>query len=915
MNERININFGTIFKRSSCLNPVSETKVFDVSKRLDILNNQLKESKDGCINPSIKNSLRLFMENICNFENANKYYIQSLSLIQELNLLDPQTSNYILKEYTSSVLAYVEDLSTIQESVNRYNLTDEQKESIIEAANKYMIADRIIVNHSKISKRFNIVSEVNKVKTKGLRYVVENCCSMIDTYTINPYAKFNLCLEEISYILNREGIEYDKKEFVKLVTEYFLLRSSELTDKDIRGFRLVLSENCYINEDDLELVSFVTKDYEYDNSKPSINKEIQAFLINHNKSIQLLEKTIENCMNSTILDIRTNISKLIWLVWNIYRSDIFDYEFENDYPIYPLLFDNIFLRLQEKDVTKVDIITIMNEVKDLKLILKVSSTDSYEYSMKVVKFKSNIDLFILNIENLSVVNYSSNNLNALQFVNNESTEAIPLSEFKIFKFHNLVRASMNLDKFLKYKAKNIYDKGKKSTRKVVKKIKDVLFEESTFDNIYKFIGEDSKADICVAQYYIDENNLAEVHEFFEIICKEFNDVLLCENMDSIRCYYILNSNIGELRLKESTAIKLEEDDKKAIAESISDEFDVYIEQFAEAVACLESFELFDESELNLEERIFNLFNENVLSLEEFEVVAEALSFLNIDSEGFNLLSESFINSRYNNALLESTITESQYLREQQKVNNICNNWNNKIDVPLDIQLEAFQILSAILEAAPKVKKPKVGPESMNKNTNQQQKDDPDTKVDESRKNPFKGINLNSMKLYLEGLKKKMNQMSTKEKEISRNLDNNYRRIVKGMKDALVSDRREAIIKGSIIPSFSRCVKIAIAMAGLVGIGILTQNPLIPLLPAIAGFATSKKLTQRERILLLDEIETELQVIDKEISMAESENKIKKLRTLLKYKKDLQRQYQRIRYNIKVGKDILPGSASGIRGND
>ena len=43
--------------------------------------------------------------------------------------------------------------------------------------------------------------------------------------------------------------------------------------------------------------------------------------------------------------------------------------------------------------------------------------------------------------------------------------------------------------------------------------------------------------------------------------------------------------------------------------------------------------------------------------------------------------------------------------------------------------------------------------------------------------------------------------------------------------------------------------------------------------------------------------------------------MKKYRALLKYKKDLQRQYQRIRYNIRVGKDILPGSASGIKNSN
>ena len=43
--------------------------------------------------------------------------------------------------------------------------------------------------------------------------------------------------------------------------------------------------------------------------------------------------------------------------------------------------------------------------------------------------------------------------------------------------------------------------------------------------------------------------------------------------------------------------------------------------------------------------------------------------------------------------------------------------------------------------------------------------------------------------------------------------------------------------------------------------------------------------------------------------------MKKYRALLKYKKDLQRQYQRIKYNVKVGKDILPDSTTGLKNND
>ena len=176
-----------------------------------------------------------------------------------------------------------------------------------------------------------------------------------------------------------------------------------------------------------------------------------------------------------------------------------------------------------------------------------------------------------------------------------------------------------------------------------------------------------------------------------------------------------------------------------------------------------------------------------------------------------------------------------------------------------------------------------------------------------KKNPFAGINLSTIKLMLQGMKAKFKSASQKEKEISKNVDMNVRNFVKAMKNALISDRREAIIKGSVIPSFSKCVKLGVALAGLSWL-----NPAAGVIAAVGGFAMSKRLTKKERMLLLDEIETELEVLEKEIAMAESDGNMKKQRALLKYRKDLQRQYQRIKYNIRVGKDILPGSTVGIK---
>ena len=276
-----------------------------------------------------------------------------------------------------------------------------------------------------------------------------------------------------------------------------------------------------------------------------------------------------------------------------------------------------------------------------------------------------------------------------------------------------------------------------------------------------------------------------------------------------------------------------------------------------------------------------------------------------------MFTESFCNYR------EQVITESSELISENKyVKSIYNNWEPVQNVPYDIQIEAYSIFNDIIqEAAPKINKPKVGGSAIKttkpvKNTPKTSKIGSDNNKDEEY-NPSSGMSnkLNNIKIYLQGLKSKVKDLGQKEKDLSRQLDSNFNHFAKSVKNALVSDRREAIIKGSVIPSFSKSIKICIGLAGL---GIVTGNPVVPLVAALGGLAASKSLTKKERILLLDEIETELEVVEKEIANADAKNQIKKYRALLQYKKNLQRQYQRIKYNVRVGKDILPGSAAGFK---
>lgn len=165
---------------------------------------------------------------------------------------------------------------------------------------------------------------------------------------------------------------------------------------------------------------------------------------------------------------------------------------------------------------------------------------------------------------------------------------------------------------------------------------------------------------------------------------------------------------------------------------------------------------------------------------------------------------------------------------------------------------------------------------------------------DSKEKGFKGVNLNSIILAIEGSKKKAKDLSAKEQEMSRQLDYTANHLVKSVERTMTSDRREGLIKGSVIPSFSKTLKWCL---GLAAVGY--ASPGLAAIGAIGALANSKRLNHKERALLLDEIEIELKVVEKEINIAESESDMKKLRTLMQYQRSLQREYQRLKYNMKV----------------
>lgn len=154
--------------------------------------------------------------------------------------------------------------------------------------------------------------------------------------------------------------------------------------------------------------------------------------------------------------------------------------------------------------------------------------------------------------------------------------------------------------------------------------------------------------------------------------------------------------------------------------------------------------------------------------------------------------------------------------------------------------------------------------------------------------------VNSLKLASEKLKKNIQKLSDKDRTISKNVDVSLSQLRKSMENSLTNENREAVIKGSILPSSSKIIKLAITTGAL-----WLVNPAIAVITALGYLGLSAKHKRKERQLILDELEVELKMCEKYIDIAESKNDMKALKQLLTIQKNLKRQEQRIRYKMKV----------------
>ena len=159
---------------------------------------------------------------------------------------------------------------------------------------------------------------------------------------------------------------------------------------------------------------------------------------------------------------------------------------------------------------------------------------------------------------------------------------------------------------------------------------------------------------------------------------------------------------------------------------------------------------------------------------------------------------------------------------------------------------------------------------------------------------------NTFNIVKNKVKDAFNTMTDKEKQISNTIDNTIDSFKNNAEGYFSSNSREKILRGNILPSASKILKMALG-AGLAGWLI---HPVVAVIGVLGYLGVSSISQSKERKLIIDEIDTELEMVDKYIEQAERKDDLKAMKNLLTTKKKLQRERTRIKYKMEQKGEAL-----------
>ena len=877
------------------------------SKYCAVLSNNVKQ------NPTYDNISRFIDE--CSFsrEDSNTYVREIIEAVNENSEKYPQLVNLVcdkiipnLDDFTINDIREDAELMQNKTIYNFINFLCEMD----------LVVKRTVENHSKILEVYNTEELIWNNRNVDDTIIIDKVASVINEFDLPVYGKFATTIEELSYIYP----DLEKDILVNEAYEYFCLSCNpSITDreamKNVVANSPVIPDDIRINEGSI--------------TNGTVQKMCLEYVSSDNHTLEELISLKDNVINGDIYAFKKGIGNFLELLSKIVSSstnrDIIEATYKT---IIPGLKDEIIDRLSREPEGMAAMIAISHDIQRIiqdcedryDILSDHNGTDIYQFTnaLKILGdyISDSIDIF-----------YPTYNIECMTSPLNESTVTISLQEFKLFKFDNLVTRLWKVDKFLQKK----FNQFKNKVKAKVYKVRSKIFENS---DIYEFLDINGNIDYCISSFaYSPDADMMQIHEYCVSSIREINNTLL--NDSEYVCYYEITGDTIEFRIRSNNiAISLTEKDQSVLEEYLS------YESMDRASDIMLIGDLLDEN--------FNFVRDSVKyfskkeNYDKFGTFLELCSVAGIDKEA---ITEIYDGIKVSAVYPTQFIVTNSYLYDSYKPTNY-----NLVEVSFEalIGIETLITEGSNLSAAEKrrqtLKKKKE--EQLRKWEEEEENgsDDDDESVVDKAKNAAnnlkntvksnakdirknidknvekktgvkdatkKGMSLfNKIKLYGHGLMQYAKTAGNKIKTKIMDMNSSSDRLGKAIKSALVSDRKEAIIKGSIIPSFHRCVAIAVGLAGL-----WTFNPPLAIIAAVGDFAASKNLTKKERALMYDDIMIELKIVDKELQAAEDNNQLKKMRELMRMKKELERTAARIKYGAVLGKDLIPGGRTMFPTNE
>ena len=841
----------------------------------------LEDTKPSMINSSTLRHLKKnltydrlfhFLREMSNSsKDCDRYINEALDMINELEVPDIQKQPLNV-QITDNILTKVTP-DTVRNLVNKKARNGiPLSDTINRKVNDTIIMDRILKNNETLSKRFDFDKIIKTNSMGDLDELVRELCSLIDTYELSVEAKYNIALENIIYSLYKNSINYDKKHVANVITDYFLESNLILMDVDIDGMVKVIENSRVVSPsiiDKYPLLESASNNKRYSSmidglSKKCDNKTIGNFILGakkantEDKASAYISKAVNmTCKNNTSFNDKKNLMTSVYLlplIGNVSKAFV-NYQMQ-------LSDSKTNMRNKLEDQEFIDIMnSLMNDDDDDLFITAESISD-------MIHLKN--DIFDDDYHEVDIV---QSLFESEDFADSDDIKDI-LNKFEADQEKSIGRFKNCLLKIYRKSPKNIIDE----TPHILRLIR-VVFILGTFT--IPVIGPALSLILAFVDHLLSSKiNDKQTKEL--ITALEYERKLAKEKLDKnkgdksdlekyIKCLDRCIEKCDEYR-DSITSNEIEGRDKYTSDDD--DDFDFDFDDFKFESAKL----VYKTTMLNMIMEVYNddKFYKNITSNIPHEIAKsgeDLYDYMTILKEfGINVGEVKYLIKKDNDV----SVAESTYLTTTTdrilRIPSISEFITE--DQSLVRQFTAYKALLDI---------EKMYEEGV---------------INEA-------FSMNTLKLIIQNFKKKIKDLSTKEKAMWQTLDANMSGFMRAVEKSLTSNRREAIIKGSIIPSFSKCLKTAIVVGGVTFV-----NPIAGLITAMGMYGSSKYLNRRERQLIYDEIDTELKVVEKELQMAENDQDMKKYRFLLQYQKKLARERQRIKYGLKVhGRDI-----PGITGN-